>query len=153
MVSARASEFLSLLPLKPAGILNDLTTIHKHLFQDTYEWAGFIRTIEIKKAGEDSTDSIPIASAMAGIDRLQFERGLLHLVGGIVGSSCVGHGVEDGRRGWRARKERRGKRRRATRASLALDALPVKRLFALRFRGDIAGKLHLNIGGKQLARP
>ncbi|MDR0953818.1 MAG: Fic family protein [Rikenellaceae bacterium] len=38
---------------KPLKIKNaeTLLTIHKHLFQDVYEWAGKVRTVEISKSG------------------------------------------------------------------------------------------------------
>lgn len=48
-VSARLEE----LRAKPIKIKNaeTLLTIHRHLFQDVYEWAGKIRTVEISKSG------------------------------------------------------------------------------------------------------
>jgi cell filamentation protein len=32
--------------------LNHLRAIHRHLFQDLYDWAGEIRTVEITKSGQ-----------------------------------------------------------------------------------------------------
>lgn len=49
LVSARTNEFLVQLPLHPTGTLNDFCFIHQFLFQDIYEWAGKIRTVEIRK--------------------------------------------------------------------------------------------------------
>ncbi|MBI3759460.1 MAG: Fic family protein, partial [Deltaproteobacteria bacterium] len=32
--------------------LNHLRAIHRHLFQDVYEWAGEVRTVELNKGGQ-----------------------------------------------------------------------------------------------------
>ena len=36
-------------PPKPTGDLTELRAIHRHLFQDRYDWAGQIRTVDIRK--------------------------------------------------------------------------------------------------------
>ena len=56
-VAMRMSEFLGELPLEPTGTLDDLRCIHRWLFQDVYDWAGEVRTIEIRKAGEGPSSS------------------------------------------------------------------------------------------------
>lgn len=54
LVSARMSEFMTKLPIKAKGSLDDLKFIHQYLFQDVYDWAGKLRTVEMKKASEGS---------------------------------------------------------------------------------------------------
>jgi cell filamentation protein len=75
-------------PTKPTGDLTELCAIHRHLFQDLYDWAGQIRIIDIRKnvvgaefflpsgmierasvfaAGELRSDN-----ALRGLDRAQF---------------------------------------------------------------------------------
>lgn len=39
-------------PVPPTGDLAELQAIHHHLFQDVYSWAGQLRTVDIRKAGE-----------------------------------------------------------------------------------------------------
>jgi cell filamentation protein len=36
-------------PAKPTGDLTELRAIHRNLFQDLYDWAGQIRTVDIRK--------------------------------------------------------------------------------------------------------
>lgn len=36
-------------PAKPTGNLDELRAIHRHLFQDVYDWAGEVRTVDIRK--------------------------------------------------------------------------------------------------------
>ncbi len=66
LVSARMSEFLKELPINPTGTLDDLMYIHWWLFQDVFEWAGKIRTIEIRKASEESQFFLPSANITTG---------------------------------------------------------------------------------------
>lgn len=40
------------LTIRPTRDLTELQTIHRHLFQDIYTWAGEIRTVDIWKGGE-----------------------------------------------------------------------------------------------------
>lgn len=54
LVSARTVEFLTVLPFHASGTLEDLCRIHGWLFQDIYDWAGKVRTVEIRKASEGS---------------------------------------------------------------------------------------------------
>ena len=48
LVSARMLEFQSNLPVAQ-GTLRQLQQIHRQLFQDIYDWAGQIRTVDIVK--------------------------------------------------------------------------------------------------------
>lgn len=40
-------------PIRASGDLEELRGIHRHLFQDLYEWAGQVRTVDIRKPGEE----------------------------------------------------------------------------------------------------
>ena len=55
----------------PAGDfdLAHLKAVHRHLFQDVYEWAGQIRTVEISKAGSRFQPVRFIETGMADIHR------------------------------------------------------------------------------------
>jgi cell filamentation protein len=46
----RATE-LRLNPIKGNFDLNHLKSIHNHIFQDVYSWAGEVRTVDIAKGG------------------------------------------------------------------------------------------------------
>lgn len=48
MTFARLAEVLAR-PPKPTGDLNELRAIHRVLFQDVYEWAGQLRTVDMRK--------------------------------------------------------------------------------------------------------
>ena len=67
LVAMRMSEFLRELPLEPTGTLDDLRCIHRWLFRDVYDWAGEVRTIEIRKAGEGAQFFLPSANIPMGI--------------------------------------------------------------------------------------
>ena len=67
LVAMRTSEFLRELPLEPTGTLDDLRCIHRWLFRDVYDWAGEVRTVEIRKAGEGVQFFLPSASMPRGI--------------------------------------------------------------------------------------
>lgn len=60
--------------------LAELSAIHHHLFQDIYDWAGQIRTVDIRKNAAGSTFFVPVAmierSAGYAADALR-EDGLL----------------------------------------------------------------------------
>jgi cell filamentation protein len=51
--SGAVAKRIAELRAKPIKIKNSetLLTIHKHLFQDVYDWAGKVRTVEISKSG------------------------------------------------------------------------------------------------------
>lgn len=63
----------------PAGNfdLAHLKAIHRHLFQDVYEWAGEIRTIEIAKGGSRFQFRRYIETGMADIHHRLAARGFL----------------------------------------------------------------------------
>jgi cell filamentation protein len=46
-------------PPKPTGDLTELRAIHCHLFQDLYDWAGQIRTVDIHKNVEGAGFFLP----------------------------------------------------------------------------------------------
>lgn len=47
--AARAYQLIFTNPIKPTGDLDELRAIHRHLFQDIYQWAGRLRTVDISK--------------------------------------------------------------------------------------------------------
>lgn len=46
--SARLEQLLAH-PVRPTGDLDEFQAIHRQLFQDVYDWAGRIRTVDIRK--------------------------------------------------------------------------------------------------------
>lgn len=65
MVAQRAAEGI------PRGVfdLDHLRTIHRHLFQDIYDWAGEIRTVELSKGGQQFQFRQFIETGMADVHR------------------------------------------------------------------------------------
>lgn len=61
----------------PAGDfdLKHLQAIHRHLFQDVYEWAGQTRTINLSKSGDHFLEWSRIETGMASIHRRIIEAG------------------------------------------------------------------------------
>jgi cell filamentation protein len=57
--------------------LPHLQNIHRHLFQDVYEWAGQLRTVEISKAGHPFQLRRFIETGMADVFRRLLNRGFL----------------------------------------------------------------------------
>ena len=57
--------------------LAHLQAIHRHLFQDIYEWAGEIRTVEIAKGGSQFQPRQYIATGMADVHRRIVEQNYL----------------------------------------------------------------------------
>lgn len=49
--------------------LDHLRAIHRHLFQDIYEWAGNVRTVEISKGGSQFLPRRFIETGMADVHR------------------------------------------------------------------------------------
>lgn len=47
----RLVELAERYPVRPTGDLDELRGIHRHLFQDVYEWAGRTRTVDLRKRG------------------------------------------------------------------------------------------------------
>ena len=70
--SLQASEKLELLQETPIKINNSQTLleIHKFLFQDVYEWAGKVRTVEISKDGKGFLPTSRFDTGFAHIDSL-----------------------------------------------------------------------------------
>ena len=65
-VAIRSFE-LTQKPLKGGFDLDHLQAIHRYLFQDVYEWAGELRTIDISKGGHMFAHHTHIQSAAAPI--------------------------------------------------------------------------------------
>jgi cell filamentation protein len=55
-----------------------LRAIHRHLFQDVYEWAGEVRTVEIAKGGHQFQFRQYIETGMADVHRRLVSAGYLH---------------------------------------------------------------------------
>jgi cell filamentation protein len=55
---ARAAELIEA-PPRITGDLDDLRAIHRHLFQDVYDWAGQVRTVDIYR--DESAPFLPVA--------------------------------------------------------------------------------------------
>jgi cell filamentation protein len=49
--------------------LSHLQSIHRHLFQDVYDWAGQIRTVELSKGGDQFMFRMYIQTGIADIHR------------------------------------------------------------------------------------
>jgi cell filamentation protein len=67
-VAKRLKE-LQTVPLKITGIAS-LFEIHRFLFQDIYDWAGKVRTVEISKGGRPFFPTIRFQTAFCHIDDL-----------------------------------------------------------------------------------
>ncbi len=85
--------------------LSHLQAIHKHLFQDIYEWAGQIRTVEIYKGAQqfqfrqyigtgmqDVHGRIKKAGYLQGLNKSEFA----HKAGVIIGDVNFVHPFRDG---------------------------------------------------------
>lgn len=48
-------------PVEPTGDLEELRAIHRHLFQDVYDWAGQLRTVDIRKNVEGAEFFLPVS--------------------------------------------------------------------------------------------
>lgn len=48
-------------PPKATGDLAELRAIHRHLFQDVYEWAGAVRTVDVRKNIEGAEFFLPVS--------------------------------------------------------------------------------------------
>ena len=59
-------------PIKITGV-ESLLSIHKHLFQDIYAWAGQKRTVEISKDGKQFFPTTHFDNALSYIDQLLIE--------------------------------------------------------------------------------
>lgn len=70
--------------------LKHLRAIHHHLFQDIYEWAGELRTVEISKGGDQFMFCRYIENGMADVHRRLVEDDFL------VGLSALGFAAKAG---------------------------------------------------------
>jgi len=90
LVTQRAAEGL------PHGHfdLAHLRIIHRHLFQDVYDWAGEIRTVEIAKGGHQFQFQRYIHTGMADVHRrlkdVKFLRGLSRAAFAAAAGKIVG---------------------------------------------------------------
>lgn len=66
-VALRVSEFFETLPIRVSGTLDDLCYLHRMLFQDIYDWAGEVRTVEIRKAATGSEFFLPSPNISMGL--------------------------------------------------------------------------------------
>ena len=66
--SLRMGELIERGGFRPAGTLDDFCQIHHALFQDIYEWAGRIRTVEIRKNLEGSEFFLPSTNIAMGME-------------------------------------------------------------------------------------
>lgn len=48
-------------PPTATGDLDELRAIHRHLFQDIYDWAGKVRTVDIRKSIEGGEPFLPVS--------------------------------------------------------------------------------------------
>lgn len=55
-------------PVKPTGDLDELCAIHRHLFQDIYEWAGQLRTVDIRKNVDGAQFFLPVSMIRRAAD-------------------------------------------------------------------------------------
>ena len=60
LVFARAVQLLDQ-PPRPTGDLTELKAIHGHLFQDLFDWAGDLRTVDIRKNSADAEFFLPVS--------------------------------------------------------------------------------------------
>jgi cell filamentation protein len=60
-----------------SGQLTHLRAIHRHLFQDVYDWAGELRTVEINKGGHQFQFRRYIQTGMADVHRRLTQSGFL----------------------------------------------------------------------------
>jgi cell filamentation protein len=58
MVFTRQTQLIDQ-PVKPTGDLDELRAVHRHLFQDIYDWAGELRTVDIRKNAEGAQFFLP----------------------------------------------------------------------------------------------
>lgn len=65
LVYARMIQLLKS-PPEPTSDLTELAEIHRHLFQDLYDWAGEIRTVDIRKPVEGATPFMPVSFVHRG---------------------------------------------------------------------------------------
>lgn len=60
LVFARLMQLMDR-PVTPSSDLAELRAIHRHLFQDVYDWAGSLRTVDIRKNTEGAQFFLPVS--------------------------------------------------------------------------------------------
>lgn len=70
-LTAFAAVELAVRPVKITADLRQLTAIHKRLFQDVYDWAGKLRTVDMRKTGD------PRAEFFMPVSRLETGAGFV----------------------------------------------------------------------------
>lgn len=73
LASARMGEVFETVKRPMTGSLDDFRTIHRQLFCDIYDWAGEIRTVEIRKNREGAEYFLPSINISMGIGWAQSE--------------------------------------------------------------------------------
>lgn len=64
LTNARLIELAQRYSVRPTGDLEELRGIHRHLFQDLYDWAGQLRTVDIRKP--DGQPFLPASRIQGG---------------------------------------------------------------------------------------
>ncbi|RSX53218.1 toxin-antitoxin system, toxin component [Bifidobacterium goeldii] len=72
-VALRMNEFFTRPVPHMSGSLDDFRMLHRVLFQDIYDWAGEIRTVEIRKNVEGAEFFLPSTNIVMGIGWAQGE--------------------------------------------------------------------------------
>lgn len=75
--------------------LDHLRAIHRHLFQDVYDWAGELREIEIAKGGSQFMHRRFIADGMADVHRRLSKAAFLQKLGRATFAEAAGKIVGD----------------------------------------------------------
>lgn len=94
-ITAAKSAILSETPFKQGFSFDDYKAIHRFLFEDLYDWAGNVRTIDISKKGTVFTSADNIENQGKRIfERLQAENYFLNLdfenfISNIVDLYCI----------------------------------------------------------------
>lgn len=66
LVEARRAQMIAR-PVKVTGDLRQLQAIHRQLFQDVYDWAGQLRTVDIRKGTDPSAEFfMPVSRLESG---------------------------------------------------------------------------------------
>lgn len=91
LVTQRAAEGI------PSGAfdLNHMKAIHRHLFQDIYDWAGEIRTVEIAKGGQQFQFRQFIETGMADVQARLEQANFLNGLSATVFAEQVGRIMGD----------------------------------------------------------
>ena len=117
--------------------LDHLKAIHRHLFQDIYDWAGKLRTVEISKDGHQFQFRQYIETGMGDVHRrlvkADFLKGLspqdfAHAAGNIVGDVNYVHPFREGN----GRTQLQYLKQLAQQAAYSLDLTKLERTAWLR---------------------